>query len=187
MTPETDGASAGGSSGAPSDASGEAANGMPGGAGPSAPPGAAPDAGPGADTVVAKNANEQLVLDFFVALSSGDLEALRPFLTERSVWQPMVRDIPGAGEYTGNQIIDDFLAPVRGMFRPGDPKVFVKALLSDGDMVAVESRSLGRLPDGRDYRNDYAWIFRLRDGKIARLHEYMDSHYVARLFGMDAA
>ena len=135
-------------------------------------------------SVTAKNANEQLVLDFFVGLSSGDLDNIRPFLTDESVWQPMVKDIPGAGEYQGNQIIDDFLGPVRGMFNEGDPKVFVKALMSDGDMVAVESWSLGELPDGREYRNDYAWIFRLKDGKIARLHEYMDSHYVARLFGM---
>ncbi len=139
-------------------------------------------------TVIAKNAGEQFVLDFFDALSSGDLERLRPFLTETSVWQPMVRDIPGAGEYHGMDIIDVFLAPVRGMFKPGDPKVHVTALISDGgDRVAVESYSTGTTQDGKDYRNDYAWVFRLRDGKLDRLHEYMDSHYVARLFGMTGA
>ena len=31
-------------------------------------------------TVTAKNANEQLALDFFAALSTGDLDKLRPFL-----------------------------------------------------------------------------------------------------------
>ena len=136
-------------------------------------------------TVTAKNSQEQFVLDSFEALSSGDLERLRPFITDTSVWQPMVKDIPGAGEYHGQDIVDVFLAPVRGMFKPGDPKVHVKAIFSDGDMVAVESWSSGEVADGREYRNDYAWIFRLKDGKIARLHEYMDSHYVARLFGMD--
>jgi ketosteroid isomerase-like protein len=138
-------------------------------------------------SVTAKNANEQTVLDFFAALSTGDLEKLRPFLTEESVWEPMVRDIPGAGVYRGNQIIDDFLGPVRGMFAPGDPKVHVKALMSDGDTVTVESSSTGHLADGkRVYDNRYAWVFRIKDGKVARLHEYMDSHYVERLFGMDA-
>ena len=39
-------------------------------------------------SVTAKNANEQLVLDFFDVLSSGDLEALRQFFHEKSVWQP---------------------------------------------------------------------------------------------------
>ena len=135
-------------------------------------------------SVTAKNANEQLALDFFTALSTGELDRLRPFLTDQSVWQPMVKDIPGAGEYTGNQIIDDFLGPVRGMFKPGDPKVHVNAIFSDGDFVAVESTSTGHTSDDKVYDNSYAWIFRMKDGKIARLHEYMDSHYVARLFGM---
>jgi len=138
-------------------------------------------------SIAAKNANEQAVLDFFTGLSTGDLDNIRPFLTEDSVWQPMVRDIPGAGEYRGNQIIDDFLGPVRGMFAPGDPKVHVAAIFSDGDMVAVESTSTGHVADGREYNNSYAWVFRMKDGKIARLHEYMDSHYVARLFGLEAA
>jgi len=132
-------------------------------------------------TVTAWNANEQLALDFFAALSTGDLDKLRPFLDENSVWEPMVKDIPGAGSYKGNAIIDEFLAPVRGMFAQGDPKVHVQTVFSDGDFVAVESYSDGKLQDGRSYYNRYSWIFRMNNGKIGTLHEYMDSHYVARL------
>jgi len=135
-------------------------------------------------SVVAKNENEQLALDFLAVLSSGDLERLRGFLDAESVWEPMVQDIPGAGRYQGHAIIDDFLAPVRGMFADGDPKVHVQTLFSDGDLVAVESYSDGKLQDGRAYYNRYSWVFRMRDGKIGTLHEYMDSHYVARLFGL---
>ncbi len=135
-------------------------------------------------TVIAKNANEQLALDFFAALSTGDLDNLRPFLDENSVWEPMVKDIPGAGRYQGNQIIDDFLAPVRGMFAPGDPKVHVENIFSDGDMVCVESYSDGKLADGRTYMNTYCWTFRMNNGKIGLMREYMDSHYVATLFGL---
>jgi ketosteroid isomerase-like protein len=135
-------------------------------------------------SVTAKNANEQTVLDFFVALSSGDLDRLRPFLDAESVWEPMVKDIPGAGSYRGDQIIDDFLAPIRSAFAPGDPKIHVQTLFSDSEMVAVESYSDGHLADGREYYNRYAWIFRVRDGKVGWMHEYMDSHYVARLFGL---
>lgn len=136
-------------------------------------------------TVKAKNANEQLVLDFFEVLSSGDLEALRAFFHDKSVWQPKVKDIAGSGEHVGMAIIDLFLAPVRGMFEPGDPKVHVTNLFSDGGTVGVESFSTGKTLDGKVYENDYAWVFHVSDGKIDRLHEYMDSHYTAKLFGMD--
>ena len=134
--------------------------------------------------VQAKNASEQLVLDFFEVLSSGDLEKLRGYFHEKSVWLPMVKDIAGAGEHVGMDIIDKFLAPVRGMFEPGDPKVHPSVIFSDGPMVCVESRSTGKTADGKVYDNLYAWVFRVSDGKIDSLHEYMDSFYTARLFGM---
>ena len=136
-------------------------------------------------SVTAANANEQLVLDFFEVLSSGDLEALRQFYHEHSVWEPKVKDIAGAGKHIGMDIIDKFLAPVRGMFEPGDPKVHVTNLFSDGGTVGVESFSTGKTLDGKVYENDYAWVFHVSDGKIDRLHEYMDSHYTAKLFGME--
>ena len=136
-------------------------------------------------TVTAKNANEQLVLDFFEVLSSGDLERLRGFFHDKSVWQPKVKGIAGAGEHVGDDIIDLFLAPVRGMFEAGDPKVTVTNLFSDGDIVGVESYSTGKTMDGKLYENDYAWVFRVSNGKIDRMHEYMDSHYTAKLFGME--
>jgi ketosteroid isomerase-like protein len=136
-------------------------------------------------TVTAANANEQLVLDFFAVLSSGDLEALRVFYHEHSVWEPKVKDIAGAGRHVGMDIIDMFLAPVRGLFEPGDPKVHVHTMFSSGPYVCVESNSTGTTMDGKAYDNDYCWVFEVSNGKIDSMREYMDSHYTAKLFGMD--
>ena len=135
--------------------------------------------------VTASNANEQLVLDFFEVLSSGDLENLRGFYHDQSVWEPKVKDIAGAGRHVGMDIIDTFLAPVRGMFNPGVPKIHVHTIFSAGPMVCVESNSTGGLPDGKVYDNDYCWVFKVSNGKIDEMREYMDSHYTAKLFGMD--
>lgn len=135
-------------------------------------------------TVTAANANEQLVLDFFEVLSSGDLEALRAFFHEHSVWEPKVKAIAGAGRHVGADIIDTFLAPVRGLFEPGDPKVHVQTMFSAGPYVCVESNSTGTTLDGKGYDNDYCWVFEVADGKIDSMREYMDSHYTAKLFGM---
>ena len=46
-----------------------------------------------------------------------------------------------------------------------------------------ESEGLGKLADGRTYHNRYAWAVEVKDGKIFAVREYMDSHYVAKLFG----
>jgi ketosteroid isomerase-like protein len=135
--------------------------------------------------VAAKNANEKAVLDFFETLSSGDLVALASQLHEDMSWEPMVKEIPGAGRHEGRDtVINEFLAPVRGVFRPGEPKVRVDVIVSDGDRVMVETLATGQRADGKPYNNHYAWAFELRDGKILNIREYMDSLYVARFFDM---
>jgi ketosteroid isomerase-like protein len=135
-------------------------------------------------SAVAKTPQEQIVLDFFRILSSGELEAIRKTLHADAEWRPMVENIPGAGVHGPRDfIVDQFLAPVRGMFAPGDPKTTVHTIASSGDLVMCESRGLGKLQDGRTYDNRYAWAIELKDGLVYRIREYMDSHYVATLFG----
>jgi len=130
------------------------------------------------------NDNERLVLRFFEVLSAGDLEAVRELLHEEVTWKPQIRDVPGAGVHRGKKgIVDDFLRPIRGMFRPGDPKVIVDTIASKGSLVIAEARGIGKIADGRDYDNLYAWAFDLQDGKILAIREYMDSHYVINLLG----
>ena len=126
--------------------------------------------------------NEQLVRTFFETLSTGDLERVRPMLHEDATWTVMASGIPGAGEKKGrNTIIDEFLAPVRGIFEDGDPKVSVVNVISKGRLVAAETRGVGRLKSGTPYNNVYSWMIEVDDGKIRALREYMDSYYVSTI------
>jgi ketosteroid isomerase-like protein len=134
--------------------------------------------------VLATTDSERVVLDFFHALSTGDLERVRPLLHPEATWTVQVRDVPGAGVHRGHKgILDDFLAPVRGMFEPGDPKVEIDNIVSRGNLVAVETRGIGRFRNGKEYRNLYSWWLEVKDGKVFALREYMDSHYIMSLVG----
>ncbi|MGH8226313.1 MAG: nuclear transport factor 2 family protein [Steroidobacteraceae bacterium] len=134
--------------------------------------------------VQATSPNERTVLEFFGALSNGDLAKVRTLLHEEATWTPQVQGVPGAGTHKGHKgIVDEFLAPVRGLFAPGDPKVDITTIASNGPLVMLESRGVGRLSDGRPYSNLYAWAVEVHGGKITAIREYMDSHYVAGLFG----
>jgi uncharacterized protein len=122
---------------------------------------------------------EQLVREFFEALSSGDLEALRAKIHVDGSWEATSRAIPGAGITRGrDRIIDDFLAPVRGLFVPGDPKIKILRIFSKADWVAAETEATGRLANGKPYHNRYAWIFEIRDDQVCTIREYMDSAYI---------
>ena len=133
-------------------------------------------------SVEGETESERLVLRFFATLSAGDLEGVRRMLHEAATWKPQVRAVPGAGIHRGPcGIVDDFLTPIRGLFRPGDPKILVDSIASRGNFVMIESHSGGCLADGRPYENLYAWAVEVREGKIYALREYFDSNYVVQL------
>lgn len=135
--------------------------------------------------VTASNENEQVYLKFFETLSSGDLEKIRATFHDEAVWQVQVKGILGEGSHRGKKaIVDEFLAPVRGMFKPGDPKVTVTTLASRGPLVIGECDSRGTFADGRSYENLYVFVLEIKDGKVWRLREYMDSFYIAKLQGL---
>jgi ketosteroid isomerase-like protein len=130
------------------------------------------------------NQSETTVRKFFELLNAEDLEGVRALLTEDAAWIPQARDMPGAGEYRGRDVIvDQFLKPIRALFATGSPSNRVLSMASNGALVLVETHGTGRLSDGRPYDNRYAWAFELREAKIAMIREYLDSYYIVRLFG----
>lgn len=123
--------------------------------------------------------HEQLVRTFFETLSSGDLEALRPQIHIDGSWEATGKSIPGAGITQGrDKIIDELLAPVRGLFVPGDPKVKILRIFCKNEWVAAETEAHGTLASGKSYDNRYAWIFEIRDEKLYAIREYMDTGYI---------
>ena len=131
--------------------------------------------------------SESVVQRFFELLNAEDLEGVRGLLTEDAAWIPQARDIPGAGEYRGRDVIvDQFLKPIRGVFAKGSPSNRILSMASDGALVLVETHGTGHLNDGRPYDNRYAWAFEVRERKVAMIREYLDSYYIVRLFGQSA-
>ena len=131
------------------------------------------------DAQAGAQANEQLIRDFFTTLSSGDLEKLRGMLHPEASWTAMVKEVPGAGRHAPrNVVIDEFLAPVRGIFEEGDPKVEIDNLFASGNLVCAETRAQGKLRNGKDYNNNYCWVFEVQQAQVYAIREYMDSHYV---------
>ena len=127
----------------------------------------------------AESPNERLVRVFLETLSSGDLEALRPQLHVDGSWEATGTSIPGAGITRGrDKVIDELLAPVRGHFVPGDPKIKILRIFSKDEWVAAETEAHGKLANGKPYDNRYAWIFEIRDGKVYAVREYMDTGYI---------
>ena len=50
-----------------------------------------------------------------------------------------------------------------------------RTVTAEGDVVVVEHRLSAVLPNGRPYVNDYCFVYEVRDGKVLRIREYMDT------------
>ena len=121
---------------------------------------------------------KDVVRRFFATLGTGDFAAIGEFFDDDSVWQvnDVARGLPAQRGRTA--IIDDFLQPIReGLFEPGDPKVEVRSMISEGSRVAVETTARGTLRNGNHYENEYVFIIEVAGDKVRFLREYMDSDY----------
>jgi len=49
-----------------------------------------------------------------------------------------------------------------------------------GDTVIVELTNRGKAFNGKDYENEYCFVFELEGGKIRRIREYVDMHKVVQ-------
>lgn len=131
----------------------------------------------------ASNATERVVLDFFMALGSGDFTKTRTKMHPDIIWRVMGRGIPGEGVHHGADAIFKFIGPIRGLFAPGSPQIQVTSVTTQGQRLVMESHGGGQLKDGREYDNYYVMVVEVKDGLVAELREYMDTHYVHELLG----
>ena len=54
----------------------------------------------------------------------------------------------------------------------------IEHLLEDGDMVAAHVRARGVTAMGNEYENEYHFLFRVENGKLAEGWEFLDTAYI---------
>ena len=87
-----------------------------------------------------------------------------------------------SGTFKGKQDIQErLLAPIGDVVESF--KFHVDNLVAEGDQVVVEGRGEAPTKDGRAYNNTYCIVVTVRDGKISRIREHLDSELVTSIFG----
>jgi ketosteroid isomerase-like protein len=110
--------------------------------------------------------NHHLVRNFIAALSTGELPD-NLFTDDMTVWTIT----SGASDRTKYQ---GGVKKLQSLFR-GGLTYEVKSLTAEDDRVAAEVQAHGTLVNGDDYHNNYVFIFRIRDARIARVSEYFNA------------
>ena len=120
--------------------------------------------------------NVQSVQSVYAAFGRGDIQAVLEALTDDVEWvlpgPPAV--LPFAGGRSGREQVSQFFVVLAETltFEQFEPREFI----AQGDKVVVLGRSRDRMKaTGRVVENEWAAVFTLRAGKIARYQVYEDT------------
>jgi ketosteroid isomerase-like protein len=119
--------------------------------------------------------NKQLVRDFFAILNRGDVPAIAAAYAEDGYLKTMGGTLI-SGIFSRAQILGA-AGQIFAVF-PHGLTFSIDAMTAEGERVAVEAHSQGRHVSGKQYSNEYHFLFQFRGGKLAVLKEYMDTERV---------
>jgi ketosteroid isomerase-like protein len=114
-------------------------------------------------------AHHRIVREFLSALSRGELsdDMLTP---DFSGWTVMSGPVDRATYQGAFKVFSSIFAE--------GPVPTIHSLTAEEDRVVAEFRSKGILRNGEPYQNDYLFLFRIRDGRIAYVGEYFNPDVV---------
>ena len=133
--------------------------------------------------------SKQTVMALYGAYASGNAETIESLLHDEAVWtapagnatqvalglgRPEDAGPPRGANDLDRDAIVTFMAYNFARFF-GDVKNDFRTVVAEGEVVVVEHRLSAILPNGRSYVNDYCFLFEVRDGKVWRIREYMDT------------
>lgn len=126
--------------------------------------------------------NKNVVQTFFESGNRGDVETALGLLADDVTWTN-IGSTRFSGAYSGKQVvIDALIGPLFGELEAGIHGT-IDNLVAEGDFVVAQVRGQARKKDGTPYNNTYCHVFRLRDGKIVSVNEYMDTELITAVFG----
>ena len=130
--------------------------------------------------------NVQTVKDFFAAIGRGDREALLALVAEEIEWIIPGEDWPLAGTHRGHAGLADVLQKASEeveMTYPEPPE-----FVAQGDRVLVVGVATGKIKaTNKPFKDDWVFDITVRNGKLAKIREYIDRQALARASQMDAS
>jgi hypothetical protein len=133
--------------------------------------------------------SKQTVMALYGAYANGDAEEIRRVLHDEVVWtapagnatqvalglgRPEDAGPPRGANDLDRDAIVAFMAYNFARFSGGVDSNF-RTVVAEGEVVIVEHRLSATLPNGRAYVNDYCFVYEVRDSKVWRIREYMDT------------
>jgi ketosteroid isomerase-like protein len=126
--------------------------------------------------------NTELIHQAYQHFKGGDIQGLLGLLSEDVEWKLFeIEGVPFSGTRRGIERVGEFFSRV---FDTEEPLHFEpRELVAQGDKVVALGDYAWRVKfTGRDYESDFVHVFTVRDGKVARFQEFMDTAAVSAAY-----
>jgi len=128
--------------------------------------------------------NKQLMQHIFAELSKGNSELFVESMSDDFRWT-VTGSTKWSKTYDGKQaVLTELFGTLRSKIS-GRIRTTAHRLIAEGDHVVVEARGNNTTKKGRPYNNAYCFVFRIAEGKLKELTEYMDTELVTAALGDD--
>ncbi len=118
--------------------------------------------------------NKMMMQRIFEAIGRGDRAAYQDALHDELIMHVMGTSSWSQTVHGKQKVLDVFFGRVSSRLSKRNPTRPFR-FLADEDWVVVEARGDMVALDGRPYQNDYSLHYRIADGKIVEMKEYMDT------------
>ena len=125
--------------------------------------------------------NKAIVSDFLATFSRGDVAGVLQRMADEATWWVSGTIQGMSGKYE-KSTFGSLLAGVKTVYKTGAMQFKPVSMVAEGCFVAVEATSYAELTNGRIYSNQYHLLFEIRDGKVLRVKEYMDTQHAHAVF-----
>jgi uncharacterized protein len=128
--------------------------------------------------------NVQIVKDFFAAIGSRDKQGLLAMVAKDIEWIIPGEDWPLAGTHRGHAGVADVLQKANETVETSFPEP--PEFIAQGDRVLVVGFATGRVKaTNKRFKDDWVFDVTVRDGKVTKIREYIDTQALARASEMD--
>jgi uncharacterized protein len=123
--------------------------------------------------------NVQVVKNFFAAIGSGDKQALLALVDEGIEWIITGEDWPLAGTYRGHAGVAAVLRKAAEEIEMTLPKP--PEFVAQGGRVLAVGVATGKIKaTTRTFKDDWVFDITVRNGKLTKIREYIDTQALAK-------
>ena len=124
---------------------------------------------------------KELVANVFAKWEAGDSSGFFDTVADDVTWTAIGTTPISGVSHSKTEYMKKTYSPLLAVFS-GPTSCKVKRLVAEGDVVVVEWHGETPLAKGGVYVNDYCWVVRVENGKLAEVTGYFDTAAVNSLF-----